>query len=69
MRFMNVYRAVEKLGIPDEREVPYVKALREGWAPAPTNDAQRAAVQKWEEVKAKRAEKEAAKRKGAAGGK
>ena len=69
MRFMNVYRAVEKLGIPDGREVPYVKALREGWAPAPTNDAQRAAVRKWEEVKAKRAEKEAAKRKGAAGGK
>ena len=63
MRFMNVYRTVEKLGIPDGREVPYVKALREGWAPAPTNDAQRAAVQKWEEVKAKRAEKEAAKHK------
>ena len=69
MRFTNVYRAVEKLGIPDGREVPYVKALREGWAPAPTNDAQRAAVQKWEEVKAKRAEKETAKRKAEPGDK
>ncbi len=62
MRFANIYRTVEALDIPDGREVLYAKALREGWAPAPTNDAQRAAVKKWEEVKAKRAEKEAAKK-------
>ena len=61
-RYGFIYKSAAKLDIPDGRAVPYVKALREGWAPPATNDAQRAAVQKWEEVKAKRAAKEAAKK-------
>jgi len=40
-----------RLGVRPVRLVPYRKACEEGWAPAPTNDIQRAI---WDEVKGKR---------------
>ena len=40
--------ALPRLGLSGARRVPYDQAVREGWAPAPTNDVQRAI---WEEVK------------------
>lgn len=60
-RYGMIYKSAAKLDIHDSRPVPYVKALREGWAPPATNDAQRAAVKKWEEAKAKRSAREAEK--------
>ncbi len=36
-----------KIGITQKKYVPYAKAVRDGWAPAPTNDVQRAI---WEKV-------------------
>ena len=41
--------AKSKLHIYGTRQVPYSRACREGWAPAPTNDAQRAV---WDRVHA-----------------
>ena len=40
----------EKLGIKPARMTTYRKAVEEGWAPAPTNDFQKAI---WEEAKKK----------------
>jgi len=40
-----------KLGARPVRMVPYRKACEEGWAPAPTNDVQKAV---WDEVKGKK---------------
>ena len=37
-----VFNALPEYGITRRRRIPYIKAVREGWAPAPTNDAQRA---------------------------
>ena len=47
MQMNAVKMAKLRLGIHDTRPVPYSRAVREGWAPAPTNDIQRAI---WEEV-------------------
>ena len=44
-----VFNALPEYGITRRRRIPYIKAVREGWAPAPTNDAQRAI---WEKVHA-----------------
>ena len=38
-----------KIGVTPTKLVPYVRACREGWAPAPTNDAQKAI---WDKVHA-----------------
>ena len=46
---MAIMQRLPKLGITPPRMVPYVKACREGWAPAPTNEVQKAI---WEKVKA-----------------
>ena len=43
-----VKRYAKKLGVAPLRMYPYSVAVREGWAPAPTNDAQRAV---WDFVK------------------
>ncbi len=47
-----VKRYAKKLGVAPLRMYPYSVAVREGWAPAPTNDAQRAV---WDFVKAQMA--------------
>lgn len=48
----DTYRSVRegalKFGIRQARRTTYRQAVREGWAPTPTNDVQRAI---WEEVK------------------
>ena len=51
---ISVASGAKAYGIPFVRRVPYLMAVRQGWAPAPTNDIQKAI---WEKVKA---EKEAA---------
>jgi hypothetical protein len=38
---------LQALGMASERKVPYVKACKEGWAPAPTNEFQKAI---WDKV-------------------
>ena len=38
---------LQALGMASERKVPYVKACKEGWAPAPTNEYQKAI---WDKV-------------------
>ena len=47
-----VKRYAKRLGVAPLRMYPYSVAVREGWAPAPTNDAQRAV---WDFVKAQMA--------------
>lgn len=47
--FNTILQAAEARGIGKIRFVPYRRACEEGWAPAPTNDAQKAI---WEQVKA-----------------
>lgn len=46
---MSIMQRLPKLGITPPKMLPYIKACREGWAPAPTNDYQKAV---WEKVKA-----------------
>lgn len=46
-----LFFAAKKLGVTQERRVTYRMACQEGWAPAPTNDAQKAV---WERAKAER---------------
>ena len=48
--FNRIMATARKLGARPVRTVTYRKACEEGWAPAPTNDFQRAV---WEEIKAK----------------
>lgn len=43
---------LKNLGVTPARTVTYVRACQEGWAPAPTNDYQRAAAQKVQARKA-----------------
>ena len=43
-----VARGLPSYGLVAPRTVPYRRAVREGWAPAPTNDVQKAI---WEEIK------------------
>lgn len=52
--FQMIMGVAKKAGMQSPRRVPYKIAVKEGWAPAPTNDYQKAI---WEKVKA---EKEAA---------
>lgn len=61
----DVYQRIDanltNLGITPLRYVRYSVAVREGWAPAPTNDVQREIVKLWEEQKARRAAEDAKK--------
>ena len=49
MRFNGILKSAKMLNLPVQRPVPYITACREGWAPTPTNDVQKAI---WEKVKA-----------------
>ena len=42
-----IHNAKGKLGIYGKKSVPYSKACREGWAPPPTNDVQRALYERF----------------------
>ena len=44
--FMAMRECFPKMGISPFRRVKYVQACKEGWAPAPTNDAQRVIMEK-----------------------
>lgn len=44
--FSRINDSAEKLGIKRERRVTYRQACKEGWAPAPTNDVQRAVAER-----------------------
>lgn len=48
MRFSGINRSAAKLGLPVLRATTYQMACRQGWAPAPTNDVQKAI---WEKCK------------------
>lgn len=49
-----VYESVSSIGLQAAKPVVYSVACRQGWAPAPTNDIQRAI---WEKTKAEQSEK------------
>ena len=42
MNMAKMYKMWKRFGVKKERRVPYVVALKEGWAPAPTNEYQKA---------------------------
>ena len=44
-----IYNALPEYGLTHAKRIPYIKACKEGWAPAPTNEFQKAI---WEQVKA-----------------
>jgi hypothetical protein len=46
--FAKIMTQAQKMGIKPARMTSYRKAVEEGWAPAPTNDFQRAI---WQELK------------------
>lgn len=48
---MSIMQRLPRLGITPPKKVPYIKACKEGWAPAPTNDLQKAV---WTRVKAEK---------------
>ena len=48
MRFSGINRSASKLGLPVLRATTYQMACRQGWAPAPTNEVQKAI---WEKCK------------------
>ena len=48
MRFSGINRSAEKLGLPVLRPTTYQMACRQGWAPPPTNELQKAI---WEKCK------------------
>ena len=48
MRFSGINRSAAKLGLPVLRPTTYQMACRQGWAPQPTNELQRAI---WEKSK------------------
>ncbi|MBP5543694.1 MAG: hypothetical protein ILM98_06435 [Kiritimatiellae bacterium] len=50
----------KRLGLARAQTVPYFMALRKGWAPAPTNDAQRVEFERFQKVKAAQQAKMAA---------
>lgn len=52
----HIAKTGEKLGLAKIQCVPYFIAVRQGWAPAPVNDAQKAEVEKWNKMKAEKAE-------------
>ena len=43
---------LKQLGVTPARTITYIRAYQEGWAPAPTNDFQRAAIEKAKSRKA-----------------
>ena len=47
--FANVMDVAEKFGLKAYRPTAYIRACMEGWAPAPTNDIQKAI---WDKVHA-----------------
>ena len=49
MNFMKMYATLNRFGVKHSRHIPYRVAVMEGWAPAPTNDIQKAV---WDEVHA-----------------
>ena len=53
--FQRIEDNLTRIGITPRKIVRYSVALREGWAPAPTNDVQREIVRLWETEKAKKA--------------
>ncbi len=63
--FMEMRESFEKMGLSPYRRKSYVQACKEGWAPAPTNEAQRVIMEKVKngtiDIKPKRKAKEAAK--------
>lgn len=50
MRLVGVKRAADKLGLTVMRPVLYSQAVRQGWAPAPTNDRQKVIWEKAHEI-------------------
>ncbi len=48
---MAVLQRLQKMGMAAPKLVPYLKACQEGWAPAPTNDYQKAV---WERVRSEK---------------
>ena len=46
MRFSGINRSAAKLGLPVLRPSTYLMAVRQGWAPPPTNDVQKAIWEK-----------------------
>ena len=48
MRYTGIYKAMDSLDLVKDREVLYSSAVRQGWAPPPTNDIQRALWKKAE---------------------
>ena len=51
MNMAKMQKMWKRFGVRKERRVPYVVALKEGWAPAPTNEYQRAI---WSQVNAEK---------------
>ncbi|MGN0847812.1 MAG: hypothetical protein ACI4RA_10575 [Kiritimatiellia bacterium] len=49
MNFQKMYATLGRFGVRRARRIPYRTAVHEGWAPAPTNDYQKAV---WDEVRA-----------------
>ena len=49
MNMAKMQKMWNRFGVSKERRVPYRVACQQGWAPAPTNDYQKAV---WEEVHA-----------------
>ena len=50
-RLNGIYRAAGRLGLHSDHPVPYSMACRQGWAPPPTNDVQKAL---WERFRRER---------------
>lgn len=55
----HVAKNAAKFGVAKMQCVPYFIALRQGWAPAPANDAQKEEVARFEKMKAAKEAKEA----------
>ena len=47
---INIVRGLPSCGLVAPRTVPYHRACQEGWAPAPTNEAQKAIWDKYHEI-------------------
>ena len=46
-----IYNALPEYGLTHTKKIPYIKACKEGWAPAPTNEFQKAI---WEKVRSEK---------------
>ncbi len=51
MNMAKMFQICKRFGVKKERRIPYRTAVTEGWAPAPTNDYQKAV---WNQVKAEK---------------